>query len=99
MRSSIVILSSLLLAIITSATYSSGGDPTVRELLEQVGIKPQGDQRGQMDTVGFVTTAGQMDAVMGQCLALAASQWKALLERHDWSEETSFIAAAIPSPP
>lgn len=43
------------------------GDPTPGELLDAVGIKPENGQRGQMDVVGFVTTAAQMDSVLAQC--------------------------------
>lgn len=67
-----------------------------RELLDAVGIKPADGMRGQMDTVGFVTTAGQMDSVLAQCNALAAPRNRELLEKHGWTAETEFSAAVCP---
>jgi AmmeMemoRadiSam system protein B len=80
------------------AAPAVAGDPTVQELLDGVGIKPDPDknQRGQMDIVGFATTAAQMDGVLAQCKSLAAGRRKALDEQHGWNEETSFIAGVCP---
>lgn len=73
-----------------------GGDPTPGELLDAVGTKPSGGRRGQMDTVGFVTTAEQMDAVLEQCRKLAAARHDALRTEHGWADETKFAAAVCP---
>jgi len=78
------------------AACAEAGDPTVKELLGMAGIKPEGTRRGQMDTVGFVTTAEQMDGVMAQCLELAAHRQQALDEQHGWNGETSFAAGVCP---
>ena len=43
-----------------------------QELLDAVGIKPESGLRGQMDTVGFVTSGAQMDSVLVQARSLAA---------------------------
>jgi AmmeMemoRadiSam system protein B len=72
------------------------GDPTPEELLEAVGIKPSGGQRGQMDTVGFVTTAKQMDVVLAQCRKLAPPRHDALRTERGWTDQTTFIAAVCP---
>jgi AmmeMemoRadiSam system protein B len=48
-------------------------DAEVRALLEAVGIKPTKTMRGQMDIVGFATSASQMDRVVSQCDSLARS--------------------------
>ncbi len=71
-------------------------DPAIQGLLDQVGIKPQGDQRGQMDIVGFASTAQQMDAVISQCRELAAERQEVLNKRYAWDEKTSFIAGVCP---
>ncbi|UCG52838.1 MAG: AmmeMemoRadiSam system protein B [Candidatus Latescibacterota bacterium] len=75
---------------------AKAGDPSVKELLDRAGIKPKGDQRGQMDTVGFVTTARQMDNVMTQCNELAAPRHKTLEDQYGWTSETAFIAGVCP---
>ncbi|MEJ2722990.1 MAG: hypothetical protein P8181_17915, partial [bacterium] len=77
-------------------TPAMGADPTVEELLAGVGIKPTDDQRGQMDTVGFVTTAKQMDGVMAQCRELAAPRQQALVDEHGWGDATAFAAGVCP---
>lgn len=71
-------------------------DPTRQDLLDAVGIKPSGAQRGQMDTVGFVTTAEQMDAVLNQSGSFAAARLDTLRTRHGWTDETAFYAAVCP---
>lgn len=96
MRTYVALLSLTLVAILVSAGHSRIGDPTVKELLDQVGIKPRGDQRGQMDVVGFATTAEQMDEVVAQCDHLAAPRRGELYKTHGMSEETGFIAGVCP---
>jgi AmmeMemoRadiSam system protein B len=94
-------ISKSLLFIILVGTISWGGavdagDPTVAELLDRVGIEPSGNQRGQMDIVGFVTTADQMDGVMTQCRELAAPRLTALERDHGWGDGVSVIAGVCP---
>jgi AmmeMemoRadiSam system protein B len=71
-------------------------DPAVKELLKNVGLKPTGKQRGQMDVVGFVTTAAQMDAVLSQCDTLAAPQRRDVRERYGWADDTPIVAGVCP---
>lgn len=95
-----MISKSLLFFILVGAVLWGGvadaADPTVQELLDRVGIKPSGDQRGQMDTVGFVTTAVQMDEVMRQCRELAAPRLTALERDHGWDDGVTVIAGVCP---
>jgi AmmeMemoRadiSam system protein B len=93
----------LLAALVTSimvaalaAAPTPADEPTVEDLLDRVGIKPGGDLRGQVDTVGFVTTASQMDEVLAQCRTLAAAQRQVLINRHGWNDTTFFIAGVCP---
>lgn len=90
------ILTVLLLILAAAAGSTHAADPTVQELLDAVGIKPTDGQRGQMDVVGFVTTAAQMDAVLEQCRDLAAPREKELLAQYGWKKETPFFAAVCP---
>jgi AmmeMemoRadiSam system protein B len=72
-------------------------DPAaIQDLLDRVGIPPGGSQRGQMDTVGFVTTAGQMESVLAQCKELAGPRRAELSEKEGWSDETTLSAAVCP---
>lgn len=95
------VLSSLFVVIASAVMMSNAASQPddrsrIQELLDQVGLKAQGDRRGQMDTVGFVTTAKQMDSVFAQCNRLAASRHNVLDEEHGWDESTSFIAGVCP---
>ncbi len=94
----LVILSAavVLIALSVTAAPATASDPTPEELLDAVGIPPSGGRRGQMDTVGFVTTATQMDGVLEQCRALAAPRLESLRAEHGWGEETRFSAAVCP---
>jgi AmmeMemoRadiSam system protein B len=67
-----------------------------QELLDSVGIKPENGMRGQMDAVGYVTTAAQMDSVLVQSWRLAAAREKELEAAHGWSGDTAFSAAVCP---
>lgn len=91
-----MLMSSALVALVLFAGTSYGGDPTPQELLDGVGIKPADGRRGQMDTVGFVTTAEQMNVVLAQCRELAAPRKDALRAQHGWTDETRFAAAVCP---
>lgn len=86
----------MLVAILSAAAPAGGADPTPQELLDAVGIQPSDGQRGQMDTVGFVTTAEQMNGVLAQCRALAAPREAALRKEHGWTDRTRFAAAVCP---
>jgi len=79
-----------------SAIPVAAVDPTVEELLKTVGLKPTGGERGQMDIVGFVTTATQMDAVLSQCDTLAAPRRQAINERYGWTTDTPIAAGVCP---
>ncbi|NQS98628.1 MAG: AmmeMemoRadiSam system protein B [candidate division Zixibacteria bacterium] len=88
----------LLIVIITLSTVmpAAAADPSIQKLLDQAGIKPQGDQRGQMDIIGFASTAEQMDIVFTQCQQLAERQREILEMRYGWDDETTFIAGVCP---
>jgi AmmeMemoRadiSam system protein B len=96
MRTYVVLIAALLLAAPVDTGRGQSGDPTVKELLEGVGIKPEGDHRGQMDVVGFATTAKQMDAVVSQCEKLAEPRKVVLYGERGWNDETSFVAGVCP---
>lgn len=96
MKYKIGILSLVSAFIILTSTAVLASDPTVQQLLDKVGIKPADGHRGQMDIVGFVTTADQMDAVLAQCRDLAAKREKTLRDKHGWDDETSFVAGVCP---
>lgn len=86
----------ILAILAANATTVRADDPTVRQLLGQAGIKPAGGQRGQMDTVGFVTTADQMDNVFAQCEDLAAARRTLLQDKLGWDKNTVAIAGVCP---
>jgi AmmeMemoRadiSam system protein B len=73
MEKSTVRLVLIAVVLLTATAAAHAADPTaVKELLASVGIQPSGNRRGQMDVVGFASTAAQMDAVLAQCDSLAA---------------------------
>jgi AmmeMemoRadiSam system protein B len=74
----------------------SGDEAAIRELLDRAGLKPSGDQRGQMDTVGFASTAAQMDALLPQCRAFAADREKILARRFGRNQPSPLIAGVCP---
>ncbi|MFH1862974.1 MAG: AmmeMemoRadiSam system protein B [bacterium] len=86
----------ILWSIALIMNYAAAQNPTIQELLNQVGIPPQGDQRGQMDTVGFASRAEQMDAVMAQCQSLALPRQQELAEKHHGAEKTAFTGGICP---
>jgi len=67
----------------------------VKKLLESVGMRPVGDQRGQMDVVGFAVNAGQMDEVVRQAEKYAAAR-REQLRRDGLDDEKAFFAAVCP---
>lgn len=85
-----------LAAIVWGGICQPASGQSVEKLLAEVGIKPQGCQRGQCDIIGFASTAEQMDAVFRQSVQLAELERKLLDERCGWNSETSFIAAVCP---
>jgi AmmeMemoRadiSam system protein B len=89
-------ISLVVVTVLLAVGPALAGDPTPEELLADVGIKPSGGQRGQMDTVGFATTAEQMDAVLAQCRESAAPGHDALRAEHGWTDQTRFAAAVCP---
>lgn len=87
------------IAMMLALTFGGSGQaqtPTVQQLLDQVGIKPEGDRRGQNDIVGFASTAPQMDAVIQQSQERANTQKTILQQRYGWDDNTAFIAAVCP---
>jgi AmmeMemoRadiSam system protein B len=91
-----LVMATAIPVMISSAASLPHDDSQIKELLDKAGIKAQGDRRGQMDAVGFVTTATQMDGVLEQCTRLAAPRHKELNEEHGWDNGTSFIAGVCP---
>lgn len=85
----------ILAAVLLAAAVGTTMADDRQDLLNAVGIKPADGMRGQMDTVGFVTTAGQMDSVLAQCRALAAPRREAL-RREGWTDDTAMAAAVWP---
>ena len=82
--------------VMAAAAAALAVDPAIQQLIDQAGLKSTATERGQMDTVGFVTTAEQMDAVLKQCRQLAGPQHQTILDKYDWQEDTPFIAAVCP---
>jgi AmmeMemoRadiSam system protein B len=81
---------------VAAVGIASADDPTREQLLDAVGIKPSESQRGQMDTVGFVTTPEQMDAVLEQSGPWASTRLDTKRTRHGWTKETWVSAAVCP---
>lgn len=66
-----------------------------QDLINSVGIKPANGMRGQMDAVGYVTTAAQMDSVLAQSRALAAARARELAAK-GVAADAAFAAAVCP---
>lgn len=81
--------------VVAAAFLAAAGDPTPKELLDAVGIKPADGRRGQMDTVGFVTTAAQMDTVLAQSRRRAAARREAL-RAEGWGDDDAVKVAVCP---
>lgn len=86
-------VSGITIAMVLALAGAVGAGP--QELLQNVGIPPADGQRGQMDTVGFVTTAAQMDSVLAQARALAAPR-RAELAAAGWDTSAALRAAVCP---
>jgi AmmeMemoRadiSam system protein B len=89
-------LATILAILATFAMTANAQNPAIQELLNQVGLKSHGDQRGQMDTVGFAVRAEQMDRVIAQCREKAQPRAKELDSLYDWDDQTTFAAAVCP---
>ncbi len=68
----------------------------VRALLKTVGIKPTNTMRGQMDIVGFATSASQMDKVVSQCDSLAKTSPAVFGDRTSPAPEDPISAGVCP---
>jgi AmmeMemoRadiSam system protein B len=68
----------------------------IRQALDGVGIKPSDGMRGQMDIVGYASTAEQMTRVLEMCAELAQPRQSALDAENGWNDDTAFIAAVCP---
>ncbi len=84
------------LAITLICVFGSARADDRQDLLNSVGIKPANGVRGQMDAVGFVTTAAQMDSVLAQCRVLASPRAAELEATQGWTGDTAFSAAVCP---
>lgn len=83
----------ILVAALGAAQGARAGDPTPEDLLQSVGIPPAGEQRGQMDVVGFVTTASQMDSVLAQCARMPEAIRQPV---SGWAADEAVAAAVCP---
>lgn len=84
-------------ALASAAPVAAQIDTTaIRQTLDGAGIKPQGDMRGQMDIVGYASTAEQMTRVLELCTALALPRQGALDRENGWNGDTAFIASVCP---
>ncbi len=81
--------------VLIVVSRAAGADDR-QALLDAVGIKPEHGMRGQMDTVGFVTTAAQMDSVLARCRTLATPRREKLATKYGWTDDTAFAAAVCP---
>ena len=85
----------LVIVLMSATVLAMTGDPRT-ELLDAVPVKPAGGLRGLADTVGFASSAGQMDSVLAQCRVLAAPRNKAVLAENGWTDDTALAAAVCP---
>ncbi len=83
-----------IIVVLSAAGTTSASER--QELLDAVGIKAESGRRGQMDTVGFVTSAAQMDSVIAQSRRLAAPRRAEMFAQNGWTDETTFSAAVCP---
>lgn len=86
----------LALILLLGGVTAVAQQPDVQQFLDQVGLKPTDDQRGQMDIVGFASTAQQMDQVVKLCEANAKPREDSLLSEFPWMENVSFRAGICP---
>ncbi|MDH5627997.1 MAG: AmmeMemoRadiSam system protein B, partial [Candidatus Krumholzibacteria bacterium] len=83
------------LAALIVLSHSARADER-QDLLAAVSIPSEKQLRGQADTVGFVTTAAQMDSVLAQARTLAAARGAELVAQYEWTDDTAFAAAVCP---
>lgn len=88
-------LCALLLFLPATGAVAETG-PEIRTLLDGAGIKPAGNERGQMDIVGYASTEAQMTQVLAQCTRLAEPRRLELDREQGWDENTTFIAGVCP---
>lgn len=81
--------------LMAAVGVTMASDPR-QELLDAVAVRPTDGLRGLVDTVGYATTADQMDSVMAQSRTLAAPQNRRILEANGWDPDTPFAAAVCP---
>jgi AmmeMemoRadiSam system protein B len=86
----------LLMITLSSSTAGTAQNPQVQQLLSEVGIPPEGDRRGQMDIIGFASTALQMDEVLRLTSIQSEDRQTILEQRYGWDAETAFIAGICP---
>ena len=95
----IAVLGLFLCALLAAAPrYARAADTNdqIQALLDGAGIKPEGNRRGQMDTIGYASTKSQMAAVLAQCMRLAAPRRQTLDREHGWDTSTTFAAGVCP---
>jgi AmmeMemoRadiSam system protein B len=92
----IICFAAVIVLLAAGLTPARADDPTPEQLLDAVGLKPQGTRRGQMDIVGFATTAIQMDVVVSQSAERAAPRRAELHKKYGWTDDTAFSAAVCP---
>jgi len=85
----------IVLVLIAVVGIAMAADPR-QELLDSVAIKPGNGLRGLVDTVGYATTAVQMDSVVARCRRAAAPRSAALVAEQGWGAGTPFAAAVCP---
>jgi AmmeMemoRadiSam system protein B len=88
------LIRSLAVSIILAVAVTAMADEK-SDLLNSAGIKPDNGMRGQMDAVGYVTTAAQMDSVLSQSLKFSAARRKELAA-HGVGDDIVFSAAVCP---
>jgi AmmeMemoRadiSam system protein B len=91
------ILAAIVIAAVLASSAAADTDTDqIQKLLDQAGIKSQGDMRGQMDVVGFVTTAEQMDGVLEQTRKAAEPRRKHFADMFGLTDDSALIAAVCP---
>jgi AmmeMemoRadiSam system protein B len=82
-----------ILLVVQIAASASAVASDRQALLDAVPIPPRDGVRGLVDTVGYVTTASQMDSVRMQCLARAAPRAEERVSKQN--RRSDALAAAI----
>jgi len=90
------IVATAIVALAFGGTPLVAQQPAVRELLAKVGLQGEDNTRGQMDVVGFASTAQQMDSVLALCREEAQERQDSLKEMYGWNDTTLFRAGVCP---